>query len=156
MHHDSHKVFYDNYYLIFPICDRKEFGIFQLLENLKKNVLMHHPVAKDRPCAPNSYHECQNASFSLHWCGLNATIIRLASHLCISNFKVTYIAPGNLFAIYFSSFHLAFYSSEKGWYTFQFHDDIICLVLFSASVCLNNRIFLKIEEISRTNATTEK
>ena len=29
--------------------DMKEFGIFQLLENFKKNVLMHRPVTKDCP-----------------------------------------------------------------------------------------------------------
>ena len=38
---------YHNFHLPCPICDRKEFGIFQLLENQKKNVLMHRPV--DRP-----------------------------------------------------------------------------------------------------------
>ena len=48
MHHDSQKIIsYHNFH--FPICDRKEFGIFQLLENFKKIVLMHRPVAKDRP-----------------------------------------------------------------------------------------------------------
>ena len=49
MHHDSQKKIYHNFHLLFPICDRKEFGIFQLLENLKQIVLMHGLVAKDRP-----------------------------------------------------------------------------------------------------------
>ena len=35
-------------YIFFTICKRKEFE-FQLLENFKKNVLMHRPVAKDCP-----------------------------------------------------------------------------------------------------------
>ena len=50
MHHDSQKIiFYHNFYLLFPICKRKEFKLFQLLEIFFKNVLMHRPVAKDRP-----------------------------------------------------------------------------------------------------------
>ena len=50
MHHDSQKnIFYHNFYLFFPICRRKEFKLFQLLENFKKNVLMHRPVARDHP-----------------------------------------------------------------------------------------------------------
>jgi hypothetical protein len=37
MHHDSQKfISYHNFHLFFPICDGKELGIFQLLENLKK------------------------------------------------------------------------------------------------------------------------
>jgi hypothetical protein len=40
---------YHNFHLLCPICDRKEFGIFQLLENLKKIVLMQRSVAKNRP-----------------------------------------------------------------------------------------------------------
>jgi hypothetical protein len=44
-------VLYQIFYLFFPICNRKEFKLFQLLENFKKNVAMHRPVAKDRlPC----------------------------------------------------------------------------------------------------------
>ena len=56
MHHDSKKKFYDNFYFMFPICDRKKFRIFQLLENFKKKinkmlmVMLLRPVAKDRPC----------------------------------------------------------------------------------------------------------
>ena len=54
MHHDSQKiVFHHNFHLFFPICDRKEFRIFQLLENFKKQV--HRPVAKDRPCMGSQY-----------------------------------------------------------------------------------------------------
>ena len=50
MDHDSQKIiFYHTFYLFNPICKRKEFKLFQLLENFKKNVLMHRPVAKDRP-----------------------------------------------------------------------------------------------------------
>jgi hypothetical protein len=49
MHHDSQKYFCHNFYLFFPICKRKKFRLFQLLENSKKNVLMHRPVAKDCP-----------------------------------------------------------------------------------------------------------
>ena len=50
MHHDCQKIiFHHNFHLFFPICDKNEFGIFQLLENFKKIVLMHRPVAKDRP-----------------------------------------------------------------------------------------------------------
>ena len=50
MHHDIQKIIsYHNFYLFFPICKTKEFKLFQLLENFKKNVLMHRPVAKDRP-----------------------------------------------------------------------------------------------------------
>ena len=38
---------YHNFYLFFPICKRKEFKLFQLLERFKKkNVLMHHPSIK--------------------------------------------------------------------------------------------------------------
>ena len=49
MDHVSQKIFFcHNFYLLFPICKRKEFKLFQLLD-LKKNVLMHRPVAKDRP-----------------------------------------------------------------------------------------------------------
>ena len=51
MHQDSQKkYFYHNFYLFFTIGKRKESKLFQLLENLKKNVLMHRPVAKNRPC----------------------------------------------------------------------------------------------------------
>ena len=47
MDHDSKKnIFYHNFYLFFPICKRKEFKLFQLLESFKKNVLMHHPSIK--------------------------------------------------------------------------------------------------------------
>ena len=56
MHHDSIR------YLFFPICKRKGFKLFQLLEN-KKNVLMHRPVAKDRPCL--STDNCLTTSW--HW-----------------------------------------------------------------------------------------
>jgi hypothetical protein len=51
MHHDDSQkhISYHNFHLFFPICDRKEFGIFQLLKNFKKFGLMHRPVAKDRP-----------------------------------------------------------------------------------------------------------
>ena len=35
--------------IFFQICKRKEFKLFQLLEIFFKNVLMHRPVAKDRP-----------------------------------------------------------------------------------------------------------
>ena len=50
MHHDIQKIIsYHNFYLFFPICKKKEFKLFQLLENLKKNVPIHRPVAKDRP-----------------------------------------------------------------------------------------------------------
>ena len=42
------KIFYHNFHLFFQICDRKEFEIFQLLENSKKKiVVMQRPVAKD-------------------------------------------------------------------------------------------------------------
>jgi hypothetical protein len=51
MNHDGQKIIlYHNFHLFFPICDWKEFRIFQLLENSKKQVLMHRSVAKDRPC----------------------------------------------------------------------------------------------------------
>ena len=47
MHHDIQKfIFYHNFYLIFPICRRKEFKLFQLLESFKKNVLMHRQSIK--------------------------------------------------------------------------------------------------------------
>ena len=47
MHHDIQKnTSYHNFYLFFPICKRKEFKLFQLLENFKKNVPMHHPSIK--------------------------------------------------------------------------------------------------------------
>ena len=47
MHHDIQKnISYHNFYLFFPICKRKEFKLFQLLESFKKNVLMHHPSIK--------------------------------------------------------------------------------------------------------------
>ena len=37
MHNDIQKVFsYHNFYLFFPICKRKEFKLFQLLESFKK------------------------------------------------------------------------------------------------------------------------
>ena len=52
MHHESQlNIFYYNFHLLFPICDRKELGIFQFLENFKKkkNVIMHRAVAKDHP-----------------------------------------------------------------------------------------------------------
>ena len=50
MHHDSQRIiFYHIFYLFFPIYKRKELKLFQLLENFKKNVLMHRPVAKDHP-----------------------------------------------------------------------------------------------------------
>ena len=50
MHHDIKKIIsYHNFYLFFPICKRKEFKLFQLLEFFFKNVLMHRPVATDRP-----------------------------------------------------------------------------------------------------------
>ena len=40
MHHDIKKVFsYHNFYLFFPICKRKEFKIFQLLESFKVHLL---------------------------------------------------------------------------------------------------------------------
>ena len=40
MHHGSQKIiFYHNFHEFFSIGDREELGIFQLLENLKKNVL---------------------------------------------------------------------------------------------------------------------
>ena len=36
MHHDSQKIiFCDNFYLLFPICDRKDFEIFSLLRKLQ-------------------------------------------------------------------------------------------------------------------------
>ena len=47
MHHDIQKIIsYHNFYLFFPICKWKEFKLFQLLENFKKNVLMHRPSIK--------------------------------------------------------------------------------------------------------------
>ena len=37
MDHDSQKIiFYHNFYLFFQVCKRKEFKLFQLLENFKK------------------------------------------------------------------------------------------------------------------------
>ena len=44
------KYVYHNFYLFFPVCKRKEFDLFQPLENFKKKLLMHRPVAKDCPC----------------------------------------------------------------------------------------------------------
>ena len=59
MHHDIQKVFsYHNFYLFFPICKRKEFELFQLLENFEKKVVMHRPVAKDH------HHEFPNPNFT--------------------------------------------------------------------------------------------
>ena len=47
MHHDIQKIIsYHDFYLFFPICKWKEFELFQLLESLKKNVLMHRPSIK--------------------------------------------------------------------------------------------------------------
>ena len=47
MHHDIQKIIsYHNFYLFFPICKRKEFKLFQLLESFKKKVLMHCPSIK--------------------------------------------------------------------------------------------------------------
>ena len=47
MHHNIQKIIsYHNFYLFFPICKWKEFKLFQLLESLKKNVLMHHSSIK--------------------------------------------------------------------------------------------------------------
>ena len=43
------KLFFIIIFIFFPICKRKEFKLFQLLENFKRNVLMHRPSAKDRP-----------------------------------------------------------------------------------------------------------
>ena len=45
MHHNIQKksFSYHNFYLFFPICKRKEFKLFHLLENFKKKVLMHRP-----------------------------------------------------------------------------------------------------------------
>ena len=38
MHHDIQKIIsYHNFHLFFPICKRKEFKLFQLLESFKKN-----------------------------------------------------------------------------------------------------------------------
>jgi hypothetical protein len=50
MDYDSQQVnVCHNSYLFLPICKRKELKSFQLLENFKKKVVMHRPVAKDRP-----------------------------------------------------------------------------------------------------------
>ena len=47
MHHDIQKIIsYHNFYSFFPICKRKEFKLFQLLESFKKKVLMHRPSIK--------------------------------------------------------------------------------------------------------------
>ena len=57
MYRDSQKIMvYHNFHLSFPICKKKEFKLFQLLEIFKKKiVLMHRPVAKDCPCPSIQY-----------------------------------------------------------------------------------------------------
>ena len=43
MHHDSQKIiFCDNFYLLFPICDRKDFEKCSLLRKLQ---ISHSPLA---------------------------------------------------------------------------------------------------------------
>ena len=55
MHHDIQKIIsYHDFYLFFPICKRKEFELFQLLESFKKNVLMHHPSIKKSLANPKA------------------------------------------------------------------------------------------------------
>ena len=51
MHHDIQKVFsYHNIYLFFPICKRKEFKLFQLLESFKKKSANAPSIYEARPC----------------------------------------------------------------------------------------------------------
>ena len=50
MHHDIQKVFsYHNFYLFFPICKRKEFELFQLLESFKKKSANAPSIYEARP-----------------------------------------------------------------------------------------------------------
>jgi hypothetical protein len=55
MHHSQINMFYHILYSFFPICKRKEFKLFQLLENFKKKEV-HRPVAKDRPWSTHEFY----------------------------------------------------------------------------------------------------
>ena len=109
MHHDSQKnIFCHNFYLFFPICNRKEFKLLQLSENFKKKCAN---AAKDRPWLSRPF-----LNLDAIW-PLNSLLNpkKQINWLNKSNFCLVTLSSGLLFVIVSLLQHKFLERNKRGW-----------------------------------------